>query len=180
MTTCWRRKKIHLLPHYTHNLPLFFFLKQAPRFSVIGSSMLQSTRFKPLPTEFAVIGRDDRNLLVVSWLNPMYRRYSVNLGAVMNRGAYCVCKHQVCSLSITQYKVNLLYHYISTFSGIHARDQSVHTLFVHGTSTLGSVGRGIGWRSGWNRESIELATGAHLHTYRIVMLIGLLMPVTYF
>lgn len=72
--------------------PSFLPQQQAPRFSVIGSSMLQSTRFKPLPTEFAVIGRDDRNLLVVSWLNPMYRRYSVNLGAVMNRGAYCVCK----------------------------------------------------------------------------------------
>ena len=67
--------------------------QEAPRFSVISSPMLQSTRFTPLPTEFAVIGRNDRNLLVVSWLNPLYNRYSVNLGAVMNRGAYCVCKY---------------------------------------------------------------------------------------
>ena len=64
----------------------------APRDSVISSPVLQSTRFCSLPTEFATIGRNDKGLIVVSWLNPVYAGYRVNLGAVMNRGTSCVRK----------------------------------------------------------------------------------------
>ena len=64
----------------------------APKHSVLLSSELHTTRFTPLPIEFASIGMNQSGLIVVSWFNPAYDCHFVNLGAVMNLGAFCVRK----------------------------------------------------------------------------------------
>ena len=42
------------------------------------------------PTEFADIGQDEAGNVIVKALNPEYRNHYLNLGAVMNKGTYCV------------------------------------------------------------------------------------------
>jgi hypothetical protein len=64
--------------------------KSAPKFSVVSAPNLQTTIFSPLPHEFATVHSNDAGLVYVSWLNPDYENYYVNLGAVMNRGTHCV------------------------------------------------------------------------------------------
>ena len=63
---------------------------EAPRFSVATAPSLQTTIFAALPHEFATVHLNEAGLVYVSWLNPDYENYSVNLGAVMNRGTHCV------------------------------------------------------------------------------------------
>lgn len=83
-------------------------VKIAPRYSVVSSPKLQSTRFTSLPTEFATVGQNEKGLLVVSWLNPIFGRYVVNLGVVMNLGAYCVRK--CCHNNGTVFHVMATFH----------------------------------------------------------------------
>jgi len=54
------------------------------------SPSLRSAFSASLPTEFAIISQNDVGLIYVSWLNPEYSHCGVNLGAVMNRGNFCV------------------------------------------------------------------------------------------
>lgn len=63
-----------------------------PTDAAATSARLDTNDFVTLPTEFASIYKDERGFLVASCLDPAYRRYSVNLGAVMNRGTLCVRK----------------------------------------------------------------------------------------
>lgn len=64
--------------------------QKAPKFSVASASRLQTTTFSALPHEFALVHKNSAGLIYVSWLNPDYEGYYVNLGAVMNRGTHCV------------------------------------------------------------------------------------------
>jgi len=68
--------------------------RKAPRYSIITSPKLLTTKYTSLPTEFATIGMNEKGVLVVVWFNPDYGDYYVNLGAVMNRGTFCVRKYR--------------------------------------------------------------------------------------
>ena len=57
---------------------------------MISSSRLELASYSALPTEFASIAEDVDGKVFVAWLNPDYEYHWVNIGAVMNRGAYCV------------------------------------------------------------------------------------------
>ena len=65
-------------------------VERAPRYSVVASPKLQLAVFSELPTEFATVSLHKSKALYVSWLNPEYEDYWLNLGAVMNRGAFSV------------------------------------------------------------------------------------------
>ena len=65
-------------------------VERAPRFSMISSPNLQLAAFSPLPTEFATVALNESGGVYVAWLNPDYENHWVNIGAVMNRGAFCV------------------------------------------------------------------------------------------
>ena len=65
-------------------------VERAPRFSMMTSTKLQTASFSALPTEFATVQQNEDGDLYISWLNPDYDDHWVNIGAVMNRGAYVV------------------------------------------------------------------------------------------
>lgn len=65
-------------------------IERAPRFSLISAKNLQLASYSALPTEFASVALNDDGQVFVHWLNPEYAHHLVNIGAVMNRGAYCV------------------------------------------------------------------------------------------
>ena len=65
-------------------------VERAPRFSMMTSTKLQLASFSALPTEFATVRINEDGNLYISWLDPDYNDHWVNIGAVMNRGAYVV------------------------------------------------------------------------------------------
>lgn len=79
----------YILEHSTRT-PAHVEVERAPRFSMISSPALQVSDYSSLPTEFATVEQNDEGNIIVSWLNPDYTNHFVNIGAVMNRGAFVV------------------------------------------------------------------------------------------
>ena len=57
---------------------------------MISSKNLQLAYYSALPTEFASVALNDDGQVFAPWINPDYKYHWVNIGAVMNRGAFCV------------------------------------------------------------------------------------------
>ena len=58
--------------------------------SVQSCRDLKLAEYSSLPTEFAKVVKDENGLVHIAWFDRDYEDWFVNIGAVMNRGAFVV------------------------------------------------------------------------------------------
>jgi len=97
------------------------------------------------PTGFAEVGMNQHGNVLVSWLDPFFRKHWVNIAAVMNRGVYCVTESCPLSKAYTLFTSLGLRHIV-----------------VLGGSSGGEV-VGIFSRANLLQANVEIRTGAQLY-----------------